>query len=222
MDFKHLNIHNFPNLKAKTTEQGRRYFVEGNAYPSVTTVIGEMKKKSIMEWRRKVGEEEANAISKRATTRGNKCHKLAEDYLSNKPLDRYRDDVLSLGLFHQIRPYIDKINNIHALEESLYSHTLKLAGRVDCIAEYDNELAIIDFKTSTKYKREEWIQDYFSQETAYAIMFQELTGLKVKQLVTIIAVETGTPQVFIKKDILTYVPKLKEYIDYYRSIHGDW
>ena len=222
MDFKHLNIHNFPNLKAKTTEKGRRYFVEGNAYPSVTTVIGEKKKKSIMEWRRKVGEEEANAISKRATTRGNKCHKLAEDYLSNKPLDKYRDDVLSLGLFHQIRPYIDKINNIHALEESLYSHTLKLAGRVDCIAEYDNELAIIDFKTSTKFKREEWVQDYFSQETAYAIMFQELTGVKVKQLVTIIAVETGTPQVFVKKDILTYVPKLKDYIDYYRSIHGDW
>ena len=222
MDFKHLNLHNFPDLKAKTTAQGRRYFVEGNAYPSVTTVIGEKKKKSIIEWRRKVGEDEANKISKRATTRGNKCHKLAEDYLSNKPLDRYKDDVLSLGLFHQIRPYIDKINNIHALEESLYSHTLRLAGRVDCIAEYDEELAIIDFKTSTKFKREEWIQDYFSQETAYAIMFQELTGLKVKQLVTIIAVETGTPQVFVKKDILTYVPKLKEYIDYYRSIHGDW
>ena len=222
MDFKHLNLHNFPNLKAKTTAQGRRYFVEGNAYPSVTTVIGEMKKKSILEWRRKVGEEEANSISKRATTRGNKCHKLAEDYLSNKPLDRYRDDVLSLGMFHQIRPYIDKINNIHALEESLYSHTLKLAGRVDCIAEYDNELAIIDFKTSTKYKREEWIQDYFSQETAYAIMFQELTGLKVKQLVTIIATEQGTPQIFVKNNILEFVPKLKEYIDYYKEIHGDW
>ena len=222
MDFKHLNLHNFPDLKAKTTAQGRRYFVEGNAYPSVTTVIGEMKKKSILEWRRKVGEEEANAISKRATTRGNKCHKLAEDYLSNKPLDRYRDDVLSLGMFHQIRPYIDKINNIHALEESLYSHTLKLAGRVDCIAEYDNELAIIDFKTSTKFKREEWIQDYFSQETAYAIMFQELTGLKVKQLVTIIATEQGTPQIFVKNNILEFVPKLKEYIDYYKEIHGDW
>ena len=222
MDFKHLNIHNFPNLKAKTTEQGRRYFVEGNAYPSVTTVIGEKKKDTILQWRRRVGEEEANAISKRASTRGNKCHKLAEDYLSNKPLDRYRDDVLSLGLFHQIRPYIDKINNIHALEESLYSHTLKLAGRVDCIAEYDNELAIIDFKTSTKYKREEWIQDYFSQETAYAIMFQELTGLKVKQLVTIIATEQGTPQIFVKDNILEFVPILKEYIDYYKEIHGDW
>ena len=222
MDFKHLNLHNFPNLKAKTTEQGRRYFVEGNAYPSVTTVIGEKKKDTILQWRRRVGEEEANAISKRASTRGNKCHKLAEDYLSNKPLDRYRDDVLSLGMFHQIRPYIDKINNIHALEESLYSHTLKLAGRVDCIAEYDNELAIIDFKTSTKYKREEWIQDYFSQETAYAIMFQELTGLKVKQLVTIIATEQGTPQIFVKDNILEFVPKLKEYIDYYKEIHGDW
>ena len=222
MDFKHLNIHNFPNLKAKTTEQGRRYFVEGNAYPSVTTVIGEKKKDTILQWRRRVGEEEANAISKRASTRGNKCHKLAEDYLSNKSLDRYRDDVLSLGMFHQIRPYIDKINNIHALEESLYSHTLKLAGRVDCIAEYDNELAIIDFKTSTKYKREEWIHDYLSQETAYAIMFQELTGLKVKQLVTIIATEQGTPQIFVKDNILEFVPKLKEYIDYYKEIHGDW
>jgi genome maintenance exonuclease 1 len=222
LDFKHLNLHNFPNLKAKTTAQGRRYFVEGNAYPSVTTVIGEKKKDSILKWRRKVGEEEANAISKRASTRGNKCHKLAEDYLSNKPLDRYRDDVLSLGMFHQIRPYVDKINNIHALEESLYSHTLKLAGRVDCIAEYDNELAIIDFKTSTKFKREEWIQDYFSQETAYAIMFQELTGLKVKQLVTIIATEQGTPQIFVKNNILEFVPKLKEYIDYYKEIHGDW
>ena len=222
MDFKHLNIHNFPNLKAKTTEKGRRYFVEGNAYPSVTTVIGEKKKDSILQWRRRVGEEEANAISKRASTRGNKCHKLAEDYLSNKSLDRYRDDVLSLGMFHQIRPYIDKINNIHALEESLYSHTLKLAGRVDCIAEYDNELAIIDFKTSTKYKREEWIQDYFSQETAYAIMFQELTGLKVKQLVTIIATEQGTPQIFVKDNILEFVQILKEYIDYYKEIHGDW
>ena len=222
MDFKHLNIHNFPNLKAKTTEQGRRYFVEGNAYPSVTTVIGEKKKDSILQWRRRVGEEEANAISKRASTRGNKCHKLAEDYLSNKSLDRYRDDVLSLGMFHQIRPYIDKINNIHALEESLYSHTLKLAGRVDCIAEYDNELANIDFKTSTKYKREEWIQDYFSQETAYAIMFQELTGSKVKQLVTIIATEQGTPQIFVKDNILEFVPILKEYIDYYKEIHGDW
>ena len=222
MAFKHLNIHNFPQLKATTTKEGRRYRVGDTFYPSVTTVIGYSKKKSIMEWRRKVGEEEANRISKRASTRGNKCHKLAELYLSNESISKYKDDPLSMGLFYQIKPYLDSINNIHALEAPLCSNVLKMAGRVDCIAEYKGELAIIDFKTSTKEKREEWIHDYFAQETAYAIMFQELTGLIPKRLVTIIATETGTPQVFVINDILKYVPILKEYIDYYRSIHGNW
>jgi len=220
--FNHIDIHNFVDLKAETTEKGRTYSVGDKSYPSVTTVIGEMKKKSIMEWRQRVGPEEANRVSKRATTRGNKVHKLAEDYLNNLDLSKYRDDPLSLGLFHTVKPYLDRINNIHALEAPLYSHMLKLAGRVDCIAEYDGELSIIDFKTSSKPKKEEWIQDYFSQETAYAIMFQELTGLKVKKLVTIIAVEKSEPQVFVITDIKRYVHKLKEFIDYYRSVHGDW
>ena len=157
MEFKHLNIHSFKDLVATTTEKGRTYSVEGMSYPSVTTVIGHSKKKSIMEWRRRVGEDEANKISKRASTRGNKTHKLAELYLSNKDISKYKDDVMSMGLFHLIKPHIDSINNIHALEAPLYSKTLKLAGRVDCIAEYNGELAIIDFKTSTKNKREEWI-----------------------------------------------------------------
>ena len=187
MAFKHLNIHSFPILKATTTQQGRRYLVDGMMWPSVTTVIGHSKKKSIMEWRNRVGEEEANAISKRASTRGNKCHKLCELYLENKSISKYSDDPLSMGLFYQIKPYLDSIDNIHALEAPLCSSLLKMAGRVDCIAEYNGELAIIDFKTSTKYKREEWIHDYFAQETAYAIMFQELTGLIPKKLVTIIA-----------------------------------
>ena len=222
MDFKHLKLHNFPNLKAKTTAEGRRYQVEGNFYPSVTTVIGEKKKDSILKWRRKVGEEEANAISKRASTRGNKCHKLCELYLENKSISKYSDDPLSMGLFYQIKPYLDSIDNIHALEEPLSSSLLKMAGRVDCIAEYNGELAIIDFKTSTKYKREEWIHDYFAQETAYAIMFQELTGLIPKKLVTIIACETGEPQIFEIYDTIKYARKLKEYIDAYRRDNGNW
>ena len=222
MAFKHLNIHSFPILKATTTQQGRRYLVDGMMWPSVTTVIGHSKKKSIMEWRQKVGEEEANAISKRASTRGNKCHKLCELYLENKSLSKYKDDPLSMGLFYQIKPYLDSIDNIHALEAPLCSSLLKMAGRVDCIAEYNGELAIIDFKTSTKYKREEWIHDYFAQETAYAIMFQELTGLIPKKLVTIIACETGEPQVFEIYDTIKYARKLKEYIDAYRSAHGNW
>ena len=222
MAFKHLNIHSFPILKATTTQQGRRYLVDGMMWPSVTTVIGHSKKKSIIEWRNRVGEEEANAISKRASTRGNKCHKLCELYLENKSISKYKDDPLSMGLFYQIKPYLDSIDNIHALEAPLCSSLLKMAGRVDCIAEYNGELAIIDFKTSTKYKREEWIHDYFAQETAYAIMFQELTGLIPKKLVTIIACETGEPQVFEIYDTIKYARKLKEYIDAYRSAHGNW
>jgi len=191
-------------------------------YPSVTTVIGHSKKKSIMEWRRRVGEEEANKISKRASTRGNKTHKLAELYLSNQDISKYKDDPMSMGLFYLIKPHLDSINNIHALEAPLYSRMLKIAGRVDCIAEYNGELAIIDFKTSTKLKKEEWIQDYFAQECAYAIMFQELTGLKVKKLVTIIACETGEAQVFEIYDKFKYARKLKEYIDAYRDAYGEW
>ena len=222
MAFKHLNIHSFPILKATTTQQGRRYLVDGMMWPSVTTVIGHSKKKSIMEWRNRVGEEEANAISKRASTRGNKCHKLCELYLENKSISKYSDDPLSMGLFYQIKPYLDSIDNIHALEAPLCSSLLKMAGRVDCIAEYNGELAIIDFKTSTKYKREEWIHDYFAQETAYAIMFQELTGLIPKKLVTIIACETGEPQIFEIYDTIKYAQKLKEYIDAYRRDNGNW
>ena len=222
MAFKHLNLHSFPNLKATTTAEGRRYRVDDSLYPSVTTVIGHSKKKSIMEWRRRVGEEEANKISKRASTRGNKTHKLAELYLSNQSINKYKDDPLSMGMFYQIKPYLDSIDNIHALEESMSSRLLKMAGRVDCIAEYKGELAIIDFKTSSKYKREEWVHDYFAQETAYAIMFQELTGLIPKKLVTIIACETGEPQIFEIYDTITYARKLKEYIDAYRRDNGNW
>ncbi len=222
MDFKHLQLHEFQDLKATTTQKGRTYLINDAVYPSVTTVIGHSKKASIMAWRKKVGEEEANRVCKRATTRGNKCHKLAELYLLNQDISKYKDDPLSMGLFHQIKPYLDSINNIHALEAPLFSKLLRLAGRVDCIAEYNGELAIIDFKTSTKYKREEWIHDYFAQETAYAIMFQELTGLQVKKLVTIIACETGEPQVFEIYDKFKYARKLKEYIDAYRSYYGEW
>ena len=112
MAFNHLNLHNFPQLQATTTEKGRRYRVGDSLYPSVTTVIGHSKKESIMRWRKKVGEEEANKISKRASTRGNKCHKLCELYLSNDSISKYKDDALSMGLFYQIKPYLDSIDTV--------------------------------------------------------------------------------------------------------------
>ena len=162
-----------------------------------------------------------NKISTKASRRGTKVHKLCEDYLNNESaFQGYTPD--NVDMFKTIQPTLNEIEVVYAQERTLFSHHLKTAGRVDCVGKFRGKTHIIDFKTSTKYKREEWIQDYFSQETAYAIMFQELTGLKVKQLVTIIATEQGTPQIFVKNNILEFVPKLKEYIDYYKEIHGDW
>ena len=137
-------------------------------------MIGHSKKQAILEWRNKVGEEEANKISKRASTRGNKCHKLCELYLSNEDIRKYKDDVLSMGLFYQIKPHLDSINNIHAIEAPLHSKLLKLAGRVDCIAEYKGKISVIDFKTSTKEKKEEWVENYFIQGSA-SVSYTHLT-----------------------------------------------
>ena len=160
---------------------------DGSFYPSVTTITGQMTKKAITEWRARVGEKEANRVSKAASSRGTSIHKLCEQYVLNQ-MDDVKVMPSNKEMFDAMSNHLrDHVDNIHGVESFLYSDFLRTAGQVDCIAEYDNELAIIDFKTSTKFKREEWVQDYFSQETAYAIMFQELTGVKVKQLVTIIA-----------------------------------
>jgi genome maintenance exonuclease 1 len=118
-------------------------------------------------------------------------------------------------MFKHLKPFLDKINNIHVLEGALYSDKLKLAGRVDCIAEYENELAIIDFKSSTEPKKREWIENYIAQECAYAMMYYERTGIKVKKLVTLIACEDGEIQVFQEYDIMKYMRVLMEYIEAY-------
>jgi len=212
--FVHLNNAPLIDLQSITTNNGRMYVTpEGNKYPSVTTVIGAMKKKSILEWRKRVGEKEANRISSRAALRGTNFHLMNEDYLNNIfNEEKYKDKVLPLYMFKCIKPFLDKINNIHTLEGALYSDKLKLAGRVDCIAEYENELAIIDFKTSTEPKKREWIDNYIAQECAYAMMYYERTGVKVKKLVTLIACEDGEIQVFQEYDIKHYMNVLLDYI----------
>ena len=115
-------------------------------------------------------------------------------------------------MFQSAKTTLDRIDNIHCLETFLYSHYLGLAGRVDCIAEFDGELAVIDFKTSTKEKQEDWVEHYFVQETAYAAMFLERTGIEVKKIVTLIAVEDGSIQVFQKYNLDDYLHLLKSYI----------
>jgi genome maintenance exonuclease 1 len=200
-----------PKITRKTTKAGRRYFTpEGKAYPSITTMLGSLNKKSIMAWRKRVGEEEANKISTFAATRGTAVHKLAEDYIDNVP--DYDKDTMphNKAAFLDLKNIIDqRLDNVWFQEEFLYSNKLELAGQVDCIAEFDGQLSIIDFKTSRKPKKEEWIENYFIQAAFYAAAFYETAGIIIKQCVILITVDGHEPQVF-KIEPYQYIPRLIE------------
>lgn len=214
--FHHVtNPHNFDPLESVTTDEGRYYTTpDGQRYFSVTTVTGHKKKAFFAEWRRKNPEE-----SKRVTVRGTHLHSIIEDYLNNKDeLEPKGSEVL---LFKQLIPLINKIDNIHALEVPLYSKLLELAGRVDCIAEYNGVLSVIDFKGSSKEKRQSDIDNYFEQATAYAIMWKELTGQTIEQIVILISNEDGTVQAFVENPV-KFVPSLRQTIlDFKKSMQGD-
>jgi len=199
--FNHVNMQAMPELECETLSTGRTYITpEGNKYPSITTVLGNLSKAGILAWRKRVGEEVANKISTQAAGRGTAVHQLAEDYLNNES-DWSKDAMPSnVFSFNQIKPILDKrVNNIWAQEVPLYSDKFKIAGRVDCIAEFDGELTIIDFKTARKPKKEEWIENYFMQAAFYAAAFYERTGVSIKQFAIIIAVDDNEPQVFTGK-----------------------
>lgn len=194
--FQHIH-HDIPRLQRVDSEKGRFYTTaSGRAYPSVTSVLGMLGKKEIMEWRARVGEEEANRVSARAARRGTAIHSLCEDYLLNKEV---KPGPFDLETFKSISPYLDKINNIHCLETQLYSDFLQVAGTVDCIAEYEGKLAIIDFKTSKRVKTRDDIHGYFMQTAAYAVMFEERTGIPIGRLVIIMAVDDDEPLIFKEK-----------------------
>lgn len=198
--FNHVAVDlGYHDLEAKTTDEGRRYVgPNGDLYPSVTTVLSILTEDSIREWRARVGEEEANKISHRASTRGTAVHSIIEDYINND-LDKTKYTLDVLSSFNDLKPVLDgRIGDVYAQECALYSDHLGLAGRVDCIAEFDGELSVIDFKTAKKYKKKDWITNYFIQETAYAIMWEERTGIPIKKLVTIIAVDNYGPLVYVE------------------------
>lgn len=204
------------------TIDGKRYYVTptGFKHPSVTTVISNnsRKQKVLAEWRRRVGQQKAQQISTRASGRGTRYHKLVEDYLNNElNLERYKDQPLPVLMFNSTIKILDRINNIYLQEAALYSDTLGIAGRVDCIAEFDGELSIIDFKTSSKVKEENHLYDYYVQECAYACMLQEIYGLTVKKLVTIVSCEDGDSQVSIQPPKKEYFLRLQEYIQEYKD-----
>jgi|TARA_Y100000114_G_scaffold96848_1_gene90136 genome maintenance exonuclease 1 len=205
------------DICARNVGGKRVYEVGDQKYPSISTICSFRNRKSIAEWRARVGAEEANKISKRATTAGTTVHSMIEDYLNNElDLEKYDGKHLAKILFTQAKPMLARINNIHFQEAPLYSHEFAIAGRVDCIAEFDGKLSIIDFKTSSKEKKEEWIEGYLVQETGYAKMYEERSGIKVEQIVTLITCQTGDTQVFIKNPD-DYVPLLRDYIQEYND-----
>ena len=221
--FNHVGLDPI-EMSAEMVEGKRVYLTPtGHHYPSVTTVIGNnaAKKAGIAKWRARVGEKAANAKTTRATGRGTKYHSIAEDYFNNNlDLKKYKSHPLPVLMFHHSRPTLDRINNIYLQEAALYSKHLEIAGRVDCIAEFDGVLSIIDFKTAAEPKREKYFYDYFVQETAYACMLQENYGLSVKQLVTIVACENGETQVKVLPPKKEFFMKLMSYISEYQEQHG--
>ena len=199
MNFLHENV--LGDIELKTVnENGRRLYVtpEGEKYPSVTTILSEYKKQGIIDWRKRVGDTEANKISTQASRRGTKVHKLCEDYLNNElSFDSYTPD--NVVMFKSIQPILDEIELVYGQERTLFSHHLKTAGRVDCVGKFRGKDFIIDFKTSSKPKKWEWIDNYFMQGSAYSVMWEEMTGIPIPNIAIIIAVADETSQVFIEK-----------------------
>ncbi len=211
-----------PKTKGKKIDGHRFYQIDGKNYPSITTVLGIQKTKELQKWRDSIGNDVANWEMGRAARRGKATHTLVEQYLKGEtPSER---SVLPLGLFRLLKPYVDQINNIHALETIMYSKKLTVAGQVDCIAEYNGKLSVIDFKTANKERQESWIENYFLQTCAYSIMYEELYGTKIEQLVILIAGEDGTMVPFIKER-KPYEEKLgksiQDFYKYYEEINKD-
>lgn len=204
------------DLKSVTTDSGRMYETpNGEKYPSITTVLSAYGKKGISEWRARVGEEVANKISGAASRRGTALHTVCEKYLLNE-LSESTMMPTTKQLFMQLKPHLLKnLGKIYCLEQSLYSHHLKIAGRVDCIAEWKGKLSVIDFKTSSKKKDKNYIKNYFMQCSAYATMFTELTGKHIEDIVVMIATEEEMQPSIFEENKHNYFSELVQYIDNY-------
>ena len=192
---------------------------DGKLYPSITTVLSTRNKKGLFEWRKRVGDEVANYVARTSAARGTAVHHMCEDYLNNFPMDwpdkwkEHEKKFLPFCLFKQLEnKVLQKIDNIRSQECALFSNKYRVAGRVDCIAEYDGKLSIIDFKTSTKERNDEWNENYYIQASAYAEMFEEQTGTPIEQIVILVVTEDGAVQEFVKEKY-DYIPLLVESID---------
>ncbi len=205
-----------PRLEIPRAEiDGKRYYVtpNGDKYRSVTTILSQLSKDGIQAWREKVGEEEANKISGKASRRGTKLHTMMEDYVAN--VEDFALDKMptTTSLFLDIQPYVDlNVEEVYGIEYPLYSDRLRAAGTSDLICKYAGKYTILDYKTSGKRKKEQWIENYFIQSTAYALMCKERYDLDIEQIVILIAVDGDLPQVFVK-DPNDYVKRTIDVFD---------
>lgn len=212
--FNHLN-NVLPQLERETIDGVRYYSVPDEdqllKLVSITSITSHFNKEIFVKWRKKVGIEEADKITKAATSRGTDMHTLVENYLYNRDLPPVQP--ISDFLFKIAKTELNKINNIYCLEGALYSKQLGVAGTTDCIAEFDEELAVIDFKTSKKPKPREWIENYFVQAMFYGMALYEMTGIRIKKLVIIMACENGECVVYEERDLKKYMKLVVEYIN---------
>ena len=219
-------LYHFPELKTKTVDRKRFYITpEGNEYPSITTVLSPRNKKGLMEWRKRVGNDVANHIANKAAVRGTKVHKMCEDWLnkecedwlnedfSQETWDKHKKDFFPYTLFNELKNQkFEYITDVYAQEMTLYSDKYKVAGRVDLIANYQHQLSIVDFKTSTNERKDSYNENYYIQTAAYAEMFEEMTGTPINQIVILVVTENGTVQDFVKeKD--EYLPLLEKTLE---------
>ena len=221
--FSHTPV-DLPPVKARNSDGVRLYETpEGNKYPSITTVLSIRNKKGLHEWRKRVGYDVANYVARTAASRGTNGHHMCEDYLNNVHVSwpekwkEHEKHFLPYCLFNQLKEQaLCNINGIYAQEAGLYSDKYKVAGRVDCIAEYRGVPSIIDFKTSSKERNDDWNVNYYIQGSAYAEMFGERTGIEISQVVILVVTEDGTVQEFIK-DKHNYLDALVESVAEWRE-----
>lgn len=212
--FNHVSV-DIPEVSTKTVNRKRFYVTPTGLFPSITTVLGvrKEKQKGLQEWRNRVGNDVANHIMRTAASRGTAVHHMCEDFLNNVEVTQEGRDFLPWCLFSQLKPTLEKsINNIFAQECGLWSEKYRLAGRVDCIAEWNGVPSIIDFKTSRSERKDEYNFEYYMQASAYAEMFEERTGIEINQIVILVVTEDGLVQEFVREKH-DYIEPLIETID---------
>lgn len=219
--FNHLNLITPTNLKTIEGPRGRFYITpEGNKYPSITTVLGAGEKQWLTDWRASMGVDKADKEMKRAAERGTAVHAMIESFLNNDPTPTKGHKIEHIPDFNMLRVQLRKVNNIITQESALWSDTMRVAGRVDCIGEYNGKLSIIDFKTSTNNKVSGQIQDYYLQTAAYALMFQERYDIQIDNIVILMSVEKGAVPLVFQQPVDPYIEPLLHRINTYHTVYG--